>query len=68
MLVAPRGTIDWGTNKRESPVIPGNRIQAKPQNQTLMRNTQTIAMQKVVGSSPISRFGEARFQNGFLRF
>jgi hypothetical protein len=33
-----------------------------------MRNTQTIAMQKVVGSSPISRFGEARFQNGFLRF
>jgi hypothetical protein len=27
----------------------------KPQNQALMRSVETIAMQKVVGSSPISR-------------
>ena len=33
-----------------------------------MRIVQTIAMQKVVGSSPISRLREARFWSGFFAF
>jgi hypothetical protein len=31
-----------------------------------MRKSRTIAMQKVVGSSPISRLREARFWSGFF--
>jgi hypothetical protein len=33
-----------------------------------MRKSQTIAMQKVVGSSPISRFGLTLQIAGFFRF
>jgi hypothetical protein len=52
----PLGTIG-GPITGESPVIAGNRIQTNPLYQAFMRKSQTIAMQKVVGSSPISRFG-----------
>ena len=63
-------------NPRVSPVIAGHRTSGEPWNNRsicrafldLPKTQLLIAMQKVVGSSPISRLREARFLSGFFAF